>query len=91
MHIFNPFLPPLPPSFPKVFFAYAVVTPTKSILFVNKKQLEDSTVKALADDAAKVEIRPYEAFWDYLKGDLKQELGLIGDASNDAVSIFYRK
>ncbi|KAJ3112371.1 hypothetical protein HDU96_004616 [Phlyctochytrium bullatum] len=48
-----------------VFFAYALVTPTSSYLFVDESKLEDDAKKGLA--AAGVVLRPYTSFFDDLK------------------------
>ncbi|KAG1738708.1 peptidase M24, structural domain-containing protein [Suillus lakei] len=51
-------------DFNPVFFAYAVVTPTQAILFMNDAQVQDSIKTFLGSD---VEIRPYESFIPSLK------------------------
>ncbi|KAH8102236.1 Creatinase/aminopeptidase [Cristinia sonorae] len=48
-----------------VFFAYVIVTDTRTILFVNPAQVDDA-VSASLDTA--VELQPYNAFFPYLKG-----------------------
>lgn len=50
-------------DFNPVFFAYAVVTQEKAILFVNPTQVDDTVRKHLGD---RVEIRPYDSFYKYL-------------------------
>ena len=60
-------------DFNPVFFAYAVVTQDKVLLFVNAAQVND-TVRAHLGDA--VEIRPYDEFFAYLSG-LGAELELV--------------
>ena len=52
------------PYLPIVFFAYAVVTTNSVVLFINESQL-DQCAKAYLKDH--VEIKPYDAFFDYLK------------------------
>ena len=52
-------------DFNPVFFAYAVVTQDKAILFVNPEQVDDGVRKHLGDA---VEIRPYDNFFQYLSG-----------------------
>ena len=48
-----------------VFFAYTVVTTEKTLLFIRQEQLNDAAKQYLGDQ---VEIRPYDSFFDYLKG-----------------------
>ena len=48
-----------------VFFAYAVVTKDKTLLFIRQEQLNDAARQYLGDH---VEIKPYDSFFDYLKG-----------------------
>ena len=48
-----------------VFFAYTVVTTEKTLLFIRQEQLNDAARQYLGDQ---VEIRPYDSFFDYLKG-----------------------
>ncbi|PPQ70507.1 hypothetical protein CVT24_013277 [Panaeolus cyanescens] len=60
-----------------VFFAYAVVTHDKVILFVEKEQLDEAAQSYLAQ--AHVEIQPYDAFFGYLK-NLPASLNLEGDS-----------
>jgi hypothetical protein len=50
---------------PLVFFAYSVVTTEKTLLFIRQEQLNDAARQYLGDH---VEIRPYDSFFDYLKG-----------------------
>lgn len=59
-----------------VFFAYAAVTDTKAILFINPKQTDDVARQHLGNS---VEIRAYDEFFSYLQG-LHAELGLTKDA-----------
>lgn len=61
-----------------VFFAYAVVTPTETLLFINDAQVQDDVKAFLGSD---VEIRPYETFLSSLK-QLTTSLG----ASKEKVS-----
>ncbi|KAF8176456.1 Creatinase/Prolidase N-terminal domain-containing protein [Pholiota molesta] len=76
-------------DFNPVFFAYAVVTTDKVILFVNDKQLDASAKHYLGTS---VEIQPYDAFFAYLKSlpsslDLKDDAKiLIGDKASLAVA-----
>lgn len=71
-----------------VFFAYAIVTPAEAILFVNESQLGDQVRKALGEE---VQIRPYDSFFDYLKGTpaqlslSKDSPMILGDKSSLAV------
>ncbi|KJA26862.1 hypothetical protein HYPSUDRAFT_36019 [Hypholoma sublateritium FD-334 SS-4] len=51
-------------DFNPVFFAYAVVTTNSVFLFINESQLDQSAKSYLKDH---VEIKPYNAFFDYLK------------------------
>ncbi|TGZ80215.1 putative Xaa-pro aminopeptidase P [Ascodesmis nigricans] len=46
-----------------VFFAYALVTPTTSTLFIDKKKLPSDALTHLGN---RVEIKPYEDIFDYL-------------------------
>ena len=55
-----------------MFYAYAILTFDKVVLFVNGEQLDDGVRTHLGDD---VEIQPYEAIFDYLR-DLTRTLGL---------------
>ena len=48
-----------------VFFAYTVITTEKTLLFIRQEQLNDAAREYLGDQ---VEIRPYDSFFDYLKG-----------------------
>lgn len=48
-----------------VFFAYAVVTTDKTLLFIRQEQLNDAARQYLGDH---VDIRSYDSFFDYLKG-----------------------
>jgi len=52
-------------DFNPVFFAYAVVTTEKTLLFIRQEQLNDAARQYLGDQ---VEIRSYDSFFDYLKG-----------------------
>lgn len=77
-------------TFPTVFFAYAVVTANSVVLFLNESQLDQSAKSYLKDH---VEIKPYDAFFDYLK-QLPPTLELNEDSvcSDDfAVSAFLKK
>ncbi|KZT10210.1 Creatinase/aminopeptidase [Laetiporus sulphureus 93-53] len=75
-------------DFNPVFFAYAVVTMDKVVLFINPKQVDD-TVRAHLGEA--VEIQPYEDFLSYLR-ELGAEVGvdrrsqlLVGDKASLAI------
>ncbi|OAX39695.1 Creatinase/aminopeptidase [Rhizopogon vinicolor AM-OR11-026] len=75
-------------DFNPVFFAYAVVTPTEALLFVNDVQVQDDVKALLGSD---VQIRPYESFLSFLK-QLTTSLGasnekpmLLGDKTSLAV------
>ncbi|KAF8970449.1 Creatinase/aminopeptidase [Flammula alnicola] len=76
-------------DFNPVFFSYAVITTDKVILFIESEQLSDSARKYLGEH---VEIKPYGAFFDYLKGlaatlDLKGDFKiLLGDKASLAVA-----
>ncbi|EMD36821.1 hypothetical protein CERSUDRAFT_83841 [Gelatoporia subvermispora B] len=63
-------------DFNPVFFAYAVVTLEKTVLFINSSQVDDSVRAHLGKE---IEIKPYDAFFDYLK-HLGAEIGLSNDA-----------
>jgi Xaa-Pro aminopeptidase len=52
-----------------VFLAYAVVTPSKAILFVDPAQVDDA-LKAYLGDV--VQIHPYTGFLGYLTGLSKE-------------------
>ncbi|KAG1849688.1 peptidase M24, structural domain-containing protein [Suillus subalutaceus] len=75
-------------DFNPVFFAYAVVTPTKAILFMNDAQVQQSIKTFLGSD---VEIRPYESFIPSLRqltatlGASKDKPMLLGDKTSLAV------
>ncbi|KAJ8595569.1 Creatinase/aminopeptidase [Rhizopogon salebrosus TDB-379] len=75
-------------DFNPVFFAYAVVTPTEALLFINGTQVEDDVKAFLGSD---VEIRPYESFLSSLSqlttslGASKENPMLLGDKSSLAV------
>ncbi|KAG1815096.1 peptidase M24, structural domain-containing protein [Suillus subaureus] len=75
-------------DFNPVFFAYAVVTPTKAILFMNDAQVQHSIKTFLGSD---VEIRPYESFIPSLRqlaatlGANKDKPMLLGDKTSLAV------
>ncbi|KAG1741526.1 peptidase M24, structural domain-containing protein [Suillus paluster] len=75
-------------DFNPVFFAYAVVTPTEALLFINGAQLQDSVKTFLGSD---VEIRSYESFLPSLKqlttslGASKEKPMLLGDKTSLAV------
>lgn len=66
-------------DFNPVFFAYAVVTPDKVVLFIEKEQLDESA-RAYLGDA--VEIQPYNEIFNYLK-QLAQSLDLVGDNKDE--------
>uniref|UniRef100_A0A8H7XM06 Xaa-Pro aminopeptidase P n=1 Tax=Psilocybe cubensis TaxID=181762 RepID=A0A8H7XM06_PSICU len=76
-------------DFNPVFFAYAVVTTEKVTLFINEKQLDDTARGYLEKH---VEIKPYDSFFDHLKGlpstlDLKDDTTiLLGDKASLAVA-----
>ncbi|KDQ60006.1 hypothetical protein JAAARDRAFT_711428 [Jaapia argillacea MUCL 33604] len=76
-------------DFNPVFFAYAVVTPSTTSLFIDPAQVSDAVRAHLGDD---IEIRTYDEFFGYLKGlgeELKlgkDEKVLIGDKSSQAVA-----
>jgi Xaa-Pro aminopeptidase len=61
-----------------VFFAYAVVTQEHAILFVDQAQVNTAVKDHIS---AHAEIKPYEAFFPYLK-----ELAKTNDLSKDFVS-----
>lgn len=61
-----------------VFFAYAAVTTERVTLFINDKQLHDTARGYLEKH---VEIKPYDSFFDHLKG-----LAGTLDLKDDAVS-----
>ncbi|KAG2058192.1 Creatinase/aminopeptidase [Suillus hirtellus] len=75
-------------DFNPVFFAYAVVTPTEAILFMNDAQDRHSIKEFLGSD---VEIRPYETFIPSLEqltatlGANKDKPMLLGDKTSLAV------
>ncbi|KAG8895054.1 hypothetical protein FRB99_000792, partial [Tulasnella sp. 403] len=77
-------------DFNPVFFAYALVTPTKVILYINPAQLSDA--KSLDDPkhlSPDLEIRPYDTFFDELRA-LGASLGenekvLVGSRASLAV------
>ncbi|KAJ3476796.1 hypothetical protein NLI96_g10907 [Meripilus lineatus] len=76
-------------DFNPVFFAYAVITENKTILFVNGTQVNDTVRTHLGKE---VEIKEYSEFFGYLKG-LGAELGLskesqvlLGDKSSLAIA-----
>lgn len=75
-------------DFNPVFFAYAVVTPTKAILFMSDAQAQQSIKTFLGSD---VEIRPYESFIPSLRqltatlGADKEKPMLLGDKTSLAV------
>lgn len=75
-------------DFNPVFFAYAVVTPTQAILFMNDAQVQNSIKTSMGSD---VEIRPYESFIPSLKrltrtlGANKEKPMLLGDKTSLAV------
>jgi Xaa-Pro aminopeptidase len=66
-----------------------VITTEKAVLFIRQEQLNDAAKQYLGDH---VEIRPYDSFFDYLKGlagtlDLGADsvclsLLLLSDANN---------
>ncbi|KAI0938502.1 hypothetical protein AcV5_000173 [Taiwanofungus camphoratus] len=63
-------------DFNPVFFAYAVITMDKALLFVNLSQVNDS-VRAHLGTA--VEIQSYDSFFSYLK-ELGAEVGLFEES-----------
>ncbi|KAJ8688718.1 hypothetical protein PTI98_013477 [Pleurotus ostreatus] len=65
-----------------VFFAYAVVTLDKAVLFTEASRLDAGARAALGDD---VEIRAYDAFFAYLKA-LPEQLHLNKDSVSHASS-----
>ncbi|EIN09077.1 Creatinase/aminopeptidase [Punctularia strigosozonata HHB-11173 SS5] len=76
-------------DFNPVFFAYAVITPTRALLFVDPTKL---TPEVRAHLGHGVEVKPYVEFFPYLKG-LSAELGLskempviVGDKASLAVA-----
>lgn len=75
-------------DFNPVFFAYAIVTPTKAILFMDDAQAQPSIKTFLSSH---VEIRPYEFFIPSLKeltatlGANKEKPILLGDKTSLAV------
>jgi len=76
-------------DFNPVFFAYAVVTSNSVELFLHKSQIDDAALQYLGNT---VNIRPYDAFFSYLKqlpSQLKLDEGskiLIGDNASLAVA-----
>ncbi|KIM78225.1 hypothetical protein PILCRDRAFT_98456 [Piloderma croceum F 1598] len=63
-------------DFNPVFFSYAIITHERATLFVDSAQVDDVVRNHLGPE---VEIRPYDAFFPYLKG-LADSLGLKEDA-----------
>lgn len=59
-------------DFNPVFFAYAIITEDKAVLFVNGAQVDDGVRAHLRDE---VQIKGYDEFFGYLKG-LGAGLGL---------------
>ncbi|KAH9948032.1 Creatinase/aminopeptidase [Amylocystis lapponica] len=59
-----------------VFFAYAVITSDKALLFVDLKQVDAVVTAHLGDQ---IVVKPYDSFFSYLEG-LGAELGLSKDA-----------
>lgn len=68
-------------EFNPVFFAYAIITQEKAILFVNGNQIDDTVKAHLGHE---VQIKGYDEFFGHLKG-LGAELGL----SKESVCIRY--
>ncbi|CAK5272064.1 unnamed protein product [Mycena citricolor] len=68
-------------AFNPVFFAYAVVTTDKAVLFVNNDQLNEDVKNSLGSE---VEVKDYDEIWSYLKG-LGDKV-LLGDKSSLAVA-----
>lgn len=62
-----------------MFFAYAVITADSVNLFVEKTQLSDDALRHLGDD---IKIRPYDAFFGYLK-----ELPIVLTLDEEAVCL----
>ena len=56
--------------FNPVFFAYLLVTPSSSVLFTDKKRVDDSVLKHLK--ASNTVVEDYNSIWDHLKGLSKQ-------------------
>lgn len=63
-------------DFNPVFFAYAIVTLDKTLLFVNPQQVDDTVHTHLGEE---VEFHPYDYFFTYLK-ELGAEVGLHKEA-----------
>ncbi|KAI0316094.1 Creatinase/aminopeptidase [Amylostereum chailletii] len=73
-------------DFNPVFFANAVITLDKSLLFIDPAQVDDGVRSHLG---TQVEIKPYADFYDYLKSlpkVLESKKVLIGDKANVAVA-----
>jgi len=76
-------------DFNPVFFSYAIVTLDQATLFIDDKQLGDGAQKYLEE---KIDIKPYNSFFDYLKGlpgtlELSEESKiLLGDKASLAVA-----
>jgi Xaa-Pro aminopeptidase len=66
-----------------VFFAYAVVTQSHAILFVNPEQVDDVVREHLGQD---VDVETYEGIWEYLRGIGEREGLGKGTVSADASS-----
>ncbi|KAJ7199231.1 peptidase M24, structural domain-containing protein [Mycena pura] len=72
-----------------VFFAYAIITQEKVILFVEPDQLDEDARRSLGDQ---ITIQPYTSFFDALRGLAKElDLGekskvLLGNTSSFAVA-----
>ncbi|KAL6301466.1 Creatinase/aminopeptidase [Sparassis latifolia] len=63
-------------DFNPVFFAYAIVTHEKALLFVNAAQVDEAVLSHLGPE---VETHPYDTFFSHLK-ELGAELGLNNTA-----------
>ncbi|PVG02009.1 putative aminopeptidase P, cytoplasmic [Serendipita vermifera] len=69
-----------------VFFAYATVTPSEVVLFIEKSRLNEAAIKALEKD--QVVIKPYESIMDHLKANplcSESEKVLIGGKTSLAI------
>ncbi|TFK49276.1 Creatinase/aminopeptidase [Heliocybe sulcata] len=68
-----------------VFFAYAIVTVDKALLFVNPDQVDADVRQHLG---SQIELRPYDSFFSYLKtesGASKEAPILLGDKTSFAI------
>lgn len=65
-----------------VFFAFAVVTADKVVVFIEKTQLDTAATDSLSNT---VEIHPYGSFYEYLKG-LGKSVGVDKDSVSNLSS-----